>query len=460
MRKKKIQYSDGKPTRREFFRLGCAAAANLVLLPWMSSRAEAQDLSPLEGTGLSHGCTVGGVTSDSAVVWLRAPKQERVSVQYGLEPSLKEFTATPALALRGESDFTANVCVNGLQPRTTYYYRAAVNGKSPGPVGHFVTAPGGDDLVDVQFAFSGDSRQSYQPFLIMDAIREVRPDFFLHLGDTIYADREWIAQRVGQFWAKYATNRSDPPTQRLFAETSVYVMWDDHEVADNCDYSNPLAPIGRKAFFDYWPVNRDPVNPDRLYRSYHWGKAAELFILDTRQYRDRAAGTILGKEQREWFLESLAASKAWFKIVATSVPFSSPGGDKWGGFPSDRDDVLRHIKEKKIAGVMFLAADVHYAAACKVPGELGLKEFIAGPIGAPMGLALGYSRRFEFLSRNSFSYGLVKVRAQAPRPYVEIDLMNAGNQLLYRSRIEADSERSGGRETDPGPGWRSRNEKE
>jgi alkaline phosphatase D len=218
-------------------------------------------------------------------------------------------------------------------------------------------------------------------------------------------------------------------------------MWDDHEVADNCDYSNPLAAIGRKAFFDYWPVNRDPQDPDRLYRSFRWGKAVELFILDTRQYRDRAEGTMLGKEQKKWFLDTLAASTAWFKIIATSVPFSSPGGDKWGGFPSEREEVLRQIKQKQIPGVMFLAADVHYAAACKVPGELGLKEFIAGPIGAPMGLALGYSKRFEFLSRNSFSYGLVKVRAQTPRPYVEIDLMNARNQLLYRSRIEADSER-------------------
>jgi alkaline phosphatase D len=438
MRKKRFEDGDWAPTRREVLRLGWGAAANLAVLPSLFSRAAAKDLSPLAGTGLSHACTVGDVTADSAVVWLRAPAQGRVSVHYGSDPSLSECRVTPPVEVSKENDFTANVHIGGLQPRTVYHYRGVVSGKAPGPVGRFVTAPGMDDPVDVQFAFSGDSRQSYQPFAIMDSIREMRPDFFLHLGDTIYADREWIAHRISQFWTKYATNRSDLPTQRLFSDTSVYVVWDDHEVADNCDHSNPLAPVGRKAFFDYWPVKRQPQDPDRIYRSFRWGKGAELFILDTRQYRDRVAGTMLGKEQREWFLGSLAASTAWFKIIATSVPFSSPSRERWGGFPSDREQILRLIKERQIPGVVFLAADVHYAAVCKVPGGLGLKEFVAGPIGAPMGLALGASKRFEFLYRESFNYGLVKVRTQGPRPYLEVDLMNLRNELLHRSRIDAD----------------------
>ena len=76
-------------------------------------------------------------------------------------------------------------------------------------------------------------------------------------------------------------------------------------------------------------------------------------------------------------------------MIATSVPFSSPNSDKWGGFPGERDQVLQVIRDRRISGVIFLTADVHYAAVSKVPGGLGLKEFIAGPLAATMGVNLG-----------------------------------------------------------------------
>ena len=52
----------------------------------------------------------------------------------------------------------------------------------------------------------------------------MEPDFFLHLGDTIYADRGGTATRLPDFWAKYRANRLDPASQRLFAETGAYVI--------------------------------------------------------------------------------------------------------------------------------------------------------------------------------------------------------------------------------------------
>jgi len=125
--------------------------------------------------------------------------------------------------------------------------RAVVEGRSPGPIGRFVTAPRADDPAKVSFCFSGDSRESYKPFTIMDAVRAQRPDFFLHLGDTIYADRGGTARRLEEFWAKYRANRDDAATQRCFQETSFYVVWDDHEVEDNFTPDHPLAPVGRRA---------------------------------------------------------------------------------------------------------------------------------------------------------------------------------------------------------------------
>ncbi|MCZ6626367.1 MAG: alkaline phosphatase D family protein [Deltaproteobacteria bacterium] len=390
----------------------------------------------LERTGLSFPCAAGDVTTDEAVLWLRAERESSLSVHYGREPDLRMFSATRPIKVTEQTDFTAKVMINGLEPKTTYYYRGAVVGRKPGPICKFVTAPQADDPAAVQFAFSGDTRESYQPFSIMDSIRAMRPDFFIHLGDTIYADRGGVASQLPDFWAKYRGNRNDLPTQRLFSETSLYVTWDDHEVSGNYDPGDPLAPIGQRAFFDYWPIRQDPKDPERLYRSFRWGKAVELFILDTRQYRDISAGTILGREQKKWFLKALSSSSAWFKFVATSVPISSRGIDKWGGYPVDREEVLSHIRRERIRGVIFLTADVHFAAVSKVPGGSGLKEFIVGPLATQVNPWIRTAKRFEFFSNDSFSYGLVKVHAGANPPYTEISILDENNKLLHKTRID------------------------
>jgi len=215
-------------SRRQFLYLCSRAAVALPLSHWLPGCATVQVPNGLEQVGLANPCVVGDVTPGGAVVWLRAQEESLVSVHYGIDAALKEFSASYPVRVREERDLTAQVYLEDLQPATNYYYRAAVDGNQPGPIGHFVTAPAPDEAADVRFAFSGDTRQNYQPFFIMDAVREMHPHFFLHLGDTIYADRGGIARRLPQFWAKYAANRNDLPSQRWFSDTSVYVVWDDH----------------------------------------------------------------------------------------------------------------------------------------------------------------------------------------------------------------------------------------
>lgn len=202
----------------------------------------------LEGTGLSLACAAGEVTGSEATVWLRAEGESSVSVHYGMESGLAKFSVTRAVRVTKEIDFSAKITINELRPKSTYFYRAAVVGKTPRPTCKFVTAPRRDDPVGVKFAFGADTREKYKPFRIMEAIRAKGPDFFLHLGDTIYADKEGAASKLPEFWAKYRANRNDLPTQRLLSETSFYVTWDDHKVIGNFEPDDPLVPIGRKAF--------------------------------------------------------------------------------------------------------------------------------------------------------------------------------------------------------------------
>ena len=227
---------------------------------------------------------------------------------YGKEPDLAQFQTTQVRAVDAGADHCAIFSLDGLEPATRYYYRAMAEGRTAGPVASFVTAPRADDETKVTFCFSGDSRQGYKPFTVMHAVRAQRPDFFLHLGDTIYADRNGTARTIDEFWDKYRINRDDAAAQRCFAETSVYVMWDDHEVDDNYLPGHPLAPIGRQAFLDYWPVRRSAAEPEQIYRAVRWGRAVDLLILDTRQYRAADRSTMLGRRQKDWFFDRLVNS--------------------------------------------------------------------------------------------------------------------------------------------------------
>jgi alkaline phosphatase D len=389
-------------------------------------------------TGLSLCYVAGDVTSDGAIIWLRAEPGSEVVLHYSNERSFNRFSSAGPFRVNKEADHTAKIELQKLDPGTTYFYYAAVAGKKPGYLASFLTAPAPSDAAKVSFCFSGDTRESYQPFTIMNAVRAQRPDFFLHLGDTIYADFGGQARKLSDFWAKYRANRNDPATQLCFFETSTYVVWDDHEVINNFFAGNPLVSIGRKAFFDYWPIRRHPDDGDRIYRSFRWGRAIELFLLDTRQYRDPGTGSMLGNAQKEWLFERLAASSAIFKFVATSVPMAGGGIDRWDGYPAERAELLRFLREKRITGVVFLSADLHYAAVTSVPKSHGLKDITAGPLAAPLNrVTNGYAPRFDFFLAENFNFAKITVDPAVKPAQALVEFIDQDNKVFHTTRIRA-----------------------
>jgi alkaline phosphatase D len=359
-------------------------------------------------------------------------------LHYGDDPSLGEYSSSELVSVNSEADATALISLDELRPATRYYYRAAVAGKMPGPIASFVTAPQSDDNAKVTFCFSGDTRDSYKPFTVMEAVQAQRPDFFLYLGDTIYADINGRARSLEDFWAKYQRNRDDAATQSCFCDTSVYAVWDDHEVVNNYGSNHFLAPIGRKAFLDYWPIRRQRDEAERVYRSFRWGQAAEIFILDARQYRNPAKHTMLGPEQKEWLLEGIARSSATFKFIATTVPMVGGGWDRWDGYPKEREHILSFIKDRKISGVVFLSADLHYAAITKIPRSGGLKDITAGPLAAPLNrITNGTARRFEYFLAENFNFAKITIDPKTDSHKALVEFIDQDKQVFHTVTIRA-----------------------
>jgi alkaline phosphatase D len=391
--------------------------------------------------------TVGEVTGTSAVFWARNGAPGDVSVEYG--PS-GDDRSRARLEIRAEDDLTGKLRVEGLLPATRYRYR--LSGPRESVEGEFVTAPPAGIDAAVSFVWSGDlggqgfCRRLDTGYPIFDAMRAIRPDFFLFLGDTIYADArchvpgsDFIATTLPGFRDKHRYNRADPAVQRFFRSTSVYAIWDDHEVRN--DFSGPTEPSmpsGRRAFLEYWPIVPPAEEPGRLYRRVRWGTRLEMFILDTRQYRSRnaepdsPAKTMLGPGQRRWLIEGVTRSTAVWKVVASSVPMSaSKGGvhDSWSnasifglpedgvGFATERDAILDAFRAGGVKNLVVLAADFHYLEMARLtpfPGWV-FHELLAGPLsarhGRPIPLDEGLNPRSLFARGGTNNFGLVTVDA-------------------------------------------------
>jgi alkaline phosphatase D len=281
-----------------------------------------------------------------------------------------------------------------------------------------------------------------------ETMRAHQPDFFLHSGDNIYADgpiqaqvrlddgtlwknvvtpeKSKVAETLDEFRGNYRYNLLDDNLRRFNAEVPLFVQWDDHETTNNwypgerltaddryrvksCDL---LSARGRRAFFDYLPIRRDLRDPERIYRSFRYGPSLELFMLDERSYRGPNAGNrqaaegvdtaFLGTDQMRWLKARLKASTATWKVIASDMPLGLVVGDGPGtyeawangdGPPLGREmelaGLLQFLQENRIRNVVWLTADVHYAAAHHYdPSRARFTrfdpfwEFVAGPLHA------------------------------------------------------------------------------
>jgi alkaline phosphatase D len=389
-------------------------AAAVFALPGSGGGAAARPASH-DSPVVTHGVVIGDVTPRSAVLWARADREGSLIVHV----SGGRRDRPERLHVRAADDYTGQLRLEGLRPDTTYRYQLRSRSKHRSATrGSFHTAPEEDDAARVRLAFGGDvagqnvCRDAREGFPIMNTIRSFRPDVFVGLGDMIYADnacdpvgRYGNAQVPGGFgpatdlagfWAHWRYNRADAASQRLLASTSYVGVWDDHEVVNDFGplsdtRSTPpytpgvhLLPIGLEAFLDYTPMAVAPNTPNRLYRSLRWGRHLELFVLDTRQYRDANAAadspdrpkTMLGREQLTWLKESLASSDATWKVIVSSVPMSIPTGfpptngrDGWAnfdqttGFEQELLDILGFMERSETGNTIWITTDVHFAEA-------------------------------------------------------------------------------------------------
>jgi alkaline phosphatase D len=446
--------------RRSLLRAGIAVGAGALTQSALSRSAFGVPALLRARPAVTHGVQAGDVTEASGVVWARADGPARMLVEIARGNSFR--AAQGVRVVRGpvvaaDTDFTGKVRVHGLPAGSEVAYQvrfadlddAALTGDAV--TGVFRTAPRHQD--DVRFVWSGDIagqgwgvNPDFGGFRAADAVRALRPDFFLCSGDTVYADgpipatvslpdgsvwrnivtpeKSKVAETLDEFRGQYRYNLLAANWRALLAETAQVNQWDDHEVHNNwwpgqlledSRYTEKrvdvLAARAARAFHEYLPIEPRFDDDGRVYRLLRYGPLLDLFVLDMRTYRDaNSAGTetvpdggILGVRQTEWLIRELAASRAVWKVIASDMPLGLvvPDGSTRieavaqgeDGSPLGREleigQVLSAIKRRGVRNTVWLTADVHYTAAHYYdPSRAAYRdfepfwEFVSGPLNA------------------------------------------------------------------------------
>lgn len=396
---------------------------------------------------LQQGVQAGDVGSEGITIWSRTDRPARMIVDYSTTERFADPTRMTGPIAAAANDFTSRLRLTGLPSGRNIFYRVsyadlADEAATSEPVaGRFRTPPTSD--ADVSFVWSADTvgqgwgiNPDIGGMTIYESMRRLAPDFFVHCGDTIYADnplrpekklpdgRIWknlvtdakakVAETLAEFRGNYLYNFLDTNLRRFNAEVPMIALWDDHEVVDNWYWEKRLdadpryqekdvrvlAGRAQRAFREYMPFAEEPEGRFRLFRKFSFGPLLDVFRLDMRSYRgpnggnrESAVTAFLGAEQVDWLKQALHSSRATWKIVASDMPIGLVVYDDWrakSGFeaianaedgpPLGREleiaGLLSFIKQERIRNVHWITADVHYPATHRYdPARAAFSDF-------------------------------------------------------------------------------------
>jgi alkaline phosphatase D len=342
----------------------------------------------------SLGVGSGDPTCDSVVLWTRlAPDPlngggmpaRPVPVKYRVARDrrfLQVVDRGVTLALP-ESGHAVHVTLENLEPNTWYWYEFEAMG-ARSRVGRTRTFPAPWQRVQkMRFAFASCQDFTAGYYAAYRDMLAQQLDFFVHVGDYIYeggaSSSPILPGRVHQgseifsvddYRNRYALYRLDEDLQNLHASLPMLCTWDDHEVDNN--YAGLTAEEGapfsgaefaqrRRNAYDVYretmplrPKSRilTPQGNLRIFRDFEFGSLANIYLLDTRQFRsdqpavdgfgstdpdsvavepvfgeklydaagiESEAATLMGQQQEYWLADRLYDSRAQWNVIAQQI---------------------------------------------------------------------------------------------------------------------------------------------
>ena len=333
---------------------------------------------------LRSGPMLGYADMKEVLLWAQTKSASVVDFQYWDQQAPDKVYTTEPVMTEKSTGYTAKCIADEVEPGRQYKYRVRINGQAvtlpyptefkTQPLWQWRTDPPTFTLATGSCAFINETvydrpgRPYGSDYKIFSAIHTKRPDAMLWLGDnTYYREPDW-ATRTGMLH-RYSHDRSLPELQALLASTNHYAIWDDHDFGPNdSDGTWIHKETAWEVFRAFWGNPTFGLAGQKGCTTWFKYMDMDFFLLDNRYFRSpnyckTCDRTLLGKEQLEWFLAALAASRAPFKIVAVGnqVLTTNDADETYGHFfRAERDTILARIERENIRGVIFLSGDRHF----------------------------------------------------------------------------------------------------
>ncbi|MFC4313057.1 alkaline phosphatase D family protein [Steroidobacter flavus] len=413
--------NDPRVSRRSFLQQAALGGVTLTGIGGIlySKQAPAVIASDATRPMANWGLQIGDVIDDRAIIWSRADRAARMIVEWSLDETFKRSKKIRGPHALEVTDFTSRIDLTQLPADSEVFVRVSYQDLDSGRasseplVGQFRTPP--SHRRDIRFVWSGDTAGQgwgidlgFGGMKIYEAMRQVRPDFFIHSGDTIYADGPmvervtdtagnliWtnafldevpekmkVAETLHEYRRNHLYNRYDANIQRFSAEVPQIWQWDDHEVTNNWSDSKvldsryteqrvqTLTARATRAFLEHSPMRwHNQAEEERVYRHIPYGRDLDVFVLDMRSYRGpnsynlqaepSAETAFLGKPQIDWLKKKLKESRTTWKVIAADMPLGvqipdgtdPQGRAKWEG-PANGNDGPASGRELEIADLL------------------------------------------------------------------------------------------------------------
>lgn len=312
------------------------------------------------------GPVVGGVTSESARIYIRTDVPTEFDIEFD---TLSNFSTSFIWSdsTRSNQFNTVITDVDGFEPFEEYYYRFLINGQAQDSVYSFTSFPAEGE--SGHFKIAVGSCNYFENFPLFGHIKAFDPMLFIHLGDwkyppstfgwdyNLYPDRiadafSWCyndANMAGYvlnnmaidyvYDDSYCHNGNQGAT---FPQTEVVTLGPDSFFYDlqTIEFDEGVIPGAINGYFDNFPSYQSVDTAIGIHHSFKLGNM-EFFMLDLRNsatpqnepyiyhqetntytFEPGPDHSLMSAGQRQWLLDGLLNSTADWKIIGSSVMFN------------------------------------------------------------------------------------------------------------------------------------------
>ena len=436
--------------------------------------------SKTEPLYLGQGTMAGEVTDSTALLQTRLTRAAQldgdgdlpgaggvVCFEWSLREDFRDGQRTPFQPAADKHDFIVRAELTGLEPNTTYHYRAVYGATQAtvqvGPGCSFKTLSGA--AIDTPVRFIVGSCMNYNKFMhgkvgrasgpetatdddkrlgfpAFAAMLKLQPDFFVGTGDIVYYDNPLrVAKTIPQLRQCWHEQFRFPRMIEFFRSVPAYWSKDDHDFrfddSDNTTDRLPLPQTGIDLFREQLPIT--PEGSDKpTYRTHRVSKDLQIWLTEGRDYRspnkmpDGPHKSLWGATQRDWLKTTLKASDARWKLIISPTPMVGPDDARkvdnhadLNGYRHEADAFFAWLKEHKIGPLTVICGDRHWQYHSIHPS--GIEEFACGALNdenARMGVAPGNKNGSDPEAR-------IRQLYTSPTPNGGFLQITAGTELVF-----------------------------